>query len=127
MIPLPQRQQIVEWVEEANTAGARAHKACELLGIAPRTLQRWRQYGELLDDARSTRSLVPANKLSDQEREQIKAVANSDEFAHLPPNQIVPQLADRGEYIASESTFYRVLGEAGQLQHRQASRPCHGA
>jgi putative transposase len=67
--------------------------------------------------------MVPANKLSDQEREQIMAVANSDEFAYLPPNQIVPQLADRGEYIASESTFYRVLREAGQLQHRQASRP----
>ena len=123
MIPLPQRQQIVEWVEEANTAGARSHKACELLGIAPRTLQRWRQHGELLDDARSTRSFVPVNKLSDQEREQIIAVANLDEFAHLPPSQIVPQLADRGEYIASESSFYRVLREAGQLQHRQASRP----
>jgi transposase InsO family protein len=104
MIPLPQRQQIVAWVEEANTAGARAHK-------------------ELLDDARSTRSFVPANKLSDQERKQIIAVANLDEFTHLPPSQIVPQLADRGEYIASESSFYRVLREAGQLQHRQASRP----
>jgi transposase InsO family protein len=123
MIPLPQRQQIVQWVEEANTAGARCHKACELLGIAPRTLQRWRQYGELLDDARSTRSHVPANKLSDQEREQIIAVANSVEFAHLPPSQIVPQLADGGAYIASESTFYRVLRAAGQLRHRQASRP----
>jgi hypothetical protein len=122
MIPLPLRQQIIEWVEEANSAGARAHKACELLGIAPRTLQRWRQCGELLDDARRTRSLVPANKLSDQKREQIITVANSAEFAHLPLNQIVPQLVDRGEYIASESTFYRVLREAGQLQHRQASR-----
>jgi putative transposase len=123
MIPLPQRQQIMQWVEEANTAGARSHKACELLGIAPRTLQRWRQHGALLDDARSTRSDVPANKLSNQERERIMAVANSDEFAHLPPSQMVPQLADRGEYMASESTFYRVLREAGQLQHRQASRP----
>ena len=123
MIPLPQRQQIVEWVEEANTAGARSHKACELLSIAPRTLQRWRQRGELLDDARSTRSFAPANKLSDQEREQIIAVANLDEFAHLSPSQIVPQLADRGEYIGSESSFYRVLREAGQLKHRQASRP----
>ena len=123
MIPLPQRQQIVQWVEEASAAGARCHKACELLGIAPRTLQRWRQYGELLDDARRTRNYVPANKLSDQEREQIMTVANSVEFAPLPPSQIVPQLADRGEYIASESTFYRVLREAGQLQHRQASRP----
>ena len=122
MIALPERQQIVQWVEEASTAGARAHKACDLLGIAPRTLQRWRRNGELFEDARRTRGYVPANKLSDEERGQIIAVVNRDEFAHLPPSQIVPQLADRGEYLASESTFYRVLRAAGQLQHRQASR-----
>ncbi len=66
---------------------------------------------------------MPANKLSEEEREQIIAVANSEEFAHLPPSQMVPQLADRGEYIASELTFYRVLRAAGQLQHRQAAVP----
>ena len=79
MIPLPQRQQIVAMGRRSEcTAGARSHRACGLLGIAPRTLQRWRQHGELLDDARSTRSYVPANKLSNQEREQIIAVANLD-------------------------------------------------
>ena len=36
MIPLSQRQQIVQWVDEASTAGARRHKACELLGITVR-------------------------------------------------------------------------------------------
>ncbi len=76
MISLPERQQIVQWVTQANTAGARAHQACELLGIAPRTLQRWQQCGELLDDARRTRCHVPANKLSDQEREQFHCAIN---------------------------------------------------
>lgn len=122
MIPLEQRQQIVQWVDQARAAGARRDQACGLLGIAPRTLQRWRQGEELLDDARSTRRYVPTNKLSEQERHQIIAVANSEEFADLPPSQIVPRLADRGEYLASESTFYRVLRDEGQLQHRQASR-----
>jgi len=123
MIPIPERQQIVHWVAEASAAGARRHKACELLGIAPRTLERWRQCGGLKHDARTTRAYVPENKLSDQERDQVLAVANSAEFAHLPPSQIVPILAERGEYIASESTFYRVLREAKQLKHRLASRP----
>ena len=35
----------------------------------------------------------------------------------------MPTLADRGEYIASESSFYRVLHEEGQMQHRERARP----
>ena len=57
------------------------------------------------------------------EREHLLAVVNSDEFGHLPPSQIVPILADRGEYIASESTIYRALRETSQLVHRGAQRP----
>ena len=51
------------------------------------------------------------------------AVANSDEFGHLPPSQIVPRLADQGRYLASESTFYRILREEKQLAHRRSERP----
>ncbi|TXE66622.1 DDE-type integrase/transposase/recombinase [Serratia nematodiphila] len=40
----------------------------------------------------------------------------------MPPNVIVPTLADKGVYIASESTFYRVLKSANQLTRR--SREC---
>ncbi|MHB1514970.1 MAG: IS3 family transposase [Acidiferrobacteraceae bacterium] len=39
-------------------------------------------------------------------------------YASLPPSQIVPRLADQGVYLASESTFYRVLAEA-QQNHRR--------
>ena len=51
------------------------------------------------------------------------AVANSEEFGHLAPSQIVPRLADRGQYIASEWIFYRVLRAERQLRHRGAQRP----
>lgn|SRR5258707_831080 len=37
-------------------------------------------------------------------------------FADLPPTQIVPILADEGTYLASESTFYRLLHAHG-AQH----------
>jgi methylphosphotriester-DNA--protein-cysteine methyltransferase len=47
---------------------------------------------------------------------------NQEEFSHLPPSQIVPTLADRGIYIASESTIYRILREANQLKHRGHSK-----
>lgn len=45
-------------------------------------------------------------------------VANEPRFADMPPARIVPMLADEDMYIASESTFARVLRERGQLTRR---------
>ena len=73
-------------------------------------------------DQRVCRRFEPANKLSEAERSELLVVANCAEFGHLPPSQIVPRLADRGEYLASESTFYRVLRTNHQLAHRRADR-----
>jgi putative transposase len=50
-------------------------------------------------------------------------VCHSEEFANLPPSQIVPRLADQGRYIASESSFYRILRAEGQQQHRGRAKP----
>jgi putative transposase len=66
---------------------------------------------------------VPTNKLTELERQRIIKVANSSEFSSLPASKIVPKLADKGQYIASESSFYRVLKEANQLKHRDKSKP----
>jgi putative transposase len=46
--------------------------------------------------------------LSIEEKAEIITVVKQEEYADLPPTQIVPKLADKGTYIASESTFYRV-------------------
>lgn len=103
-------------------------KACAVLGLSPRTLQRWREAGAVREDARAAaaRQRVPANRLSDSEREAILAVLNQPEFAHLPPSQVVPALADQGRYLACESSLYRILRAAKQLQHRGKRRaPCH--
>lgn len=66
---------------------------------------------------------APANKLTDQERQQILYISNSLQFRDLSPKQIVPKLADQGVYLASESSFYRVLKDNKMLTHRQASKP----
>ncbi len=50
-------------------------------------------------------------------------IVNMPEFASLPPSQIVPILADRGEYICSESTFYRILRQERMQHHRGRSKP----
>jgi transposase InsO family protein len=102
-------------VEEAVTSGARLERACMAIGLRARTLQRWAGCDE---DGRHGPRHTPANALTPAERAAIVAVATSPEFRDMSPKQIVPQLADRGRYLGSESTFYRVL-RAAQLQQRR--------
>jgi transposase InsO family protein len=113
---------ILALVDEAVGAGARRAKAAAIIGVSSRTLIRWRQQGGGQDQRRGP-TTVPANKLSEQERQQVLAIANSAPFRDLSPKQIVPRLADQGVYLASESTFYRILKEHKMLTHRQASKP----
>ena len=68
-------------------------------------------------------AVTPHNKLSAQECEAVLAVINSGEFKDLPPSQIVPALADRGRYLASESTMQRLLRSRCQNAHRRSERP----
>jgi transposase InsO family protein len=117
----------IDLIEEAVSAGARRFKACEVLEIDVRTLQRWQKTlpGEapLVDRRKAAGAKgTPANKLSDEERREILSVCNQPTFQSLPPSQIVPRLADSGEYIASESSFYRVLRDAEQVQRRGAAK-----
>lgn len=116
---------MVALIKAAGTAGARQSRACKVVGISLRTLQRWAEEDQVPADGRGAAAprRQPRNKLSSLERQSVLDVANSQEFAHLAPNQIVPILADQGRYIASESTFYRVLHEAGQVAHRGKAKP----
>ena len=122
MTSLAERGQIITMVQTAVSSGARQARACAAINLNLRTLQRW-QIDQTRGDQRPNRVQTPNNQLSEQEREHVLAVVNSDEFGSLPPSQIVPILADRGEYIASESTFYRVMRSEQLLQHRHATRP----
>lgn len=107
-------------VEEAVAAGARLSKACEVVGLPARTLQRW--VHRPVDGRKGPRH-SPANKLTQRERDRVIEIATSSEFRDMSPKQIVPLLADRGTYVASESTFYRFLHDA-KLQHsRSRTRP----
>lgn len=65
----------------------------------------------------------PANKLSAQERQKIIELANSPEYRDKSSAQIVPLLADKGIYVASEASFYRVLKATGLNAHRGRSKP----
>ena len=111
-------------VDEAVRAGARQEAAAEILGLKARTLQRWRQQNEDGGEDRRRGPLSePANKLSATEREVVLQTANSPSYRDLSLKQTVPQLADEGTYMASESTFYRFLRAAKQMVHRQRAKP----
>jgi len=119
MTALPEREQLVQQIDEAVQAGARLTAACAEADISLRTHQRWAHNETVRADARpDAQRPTPANKLSAEECALIIATANEARFASLPPSQIVPRLADEGVYLASESSFYRVLHAVDQLHHR---------
>lgn len=113
------RIKIIEVIDEAIASGARQFKACDEVGISERTLQRWRLEGPKTKDKRPDAVRpIPTNKLTLKEEQKIIQVMNQREHQNLPPSQVVPRLADEGTYIASESTFYRVLKKHQQNNHR---------
>ena len=117
---------MVELIGEANAADAGLVSACREIGICLRTLKRWGKSlvgdGDGKDDRKGSPRLV-SHRLSDEERQRILLTCNQPEFAALPPGQIVPILADRGLYIGSERSFYRVLHAHGQAHRRGRARP----
>ena len=126
MIGLEDRQSLSQDIGVAHAAGARLHLACEVAGIDLRTLQRWKAHEGLTagDGRPQAVRPVPSHALNDAERAELVRVANEPRFAAVPPARIVPMLADDGVYLASESTFSRVLRDEGQAVHRgRAKKP----
>lgn len=68
---------------------------------------------------------APPNKLADHEAHAILDVLNSPRFCDASPAQVYFTLLDEGVYLASESTFYRLLRAAGEVRERrrQATHP----
>ena len=92
-------------------------KACELTGKSRATVYR-RRHGTL-SGCRERRQAAP-NALSAAERDELLAVLDSPRFADKAPRQVWALLIDEGVYLASISTMYRLLGEAGQVRERRA-------
>ena len=98
-------------------------KACELTGKSRATVYR-RRHG-IRSGCRERRQAAP-NALSAGERERTAiAVLEQPRFADKAPRQVWAILIDEGIYLASVSTMYRLLREAGQVRERraQAARP----
>lgn len=113
---------ILDLIGEAIKSGARLSPAAKTIGLSARAVIRWRRSNDCIDKRKGPQK-APRGKLSSQEQHRILKIANSPEYRDLSPKQIVPKLADMGLYLASESTFYRILRKEKQVNHREASRP----
>ncbi len=120
------RQHALELVNEARASGARLKSACAELGIGVNTYRRWSR--DLADKRPTADRPTPAHALSEAERQAILDACHRADFASLPPAQIVTRLLDEeGTYIASESSFYRVLRAANEQHHRGRAAPPRAA
>ena len=70
---------------------------------------------------KGSKRFIP-HKLTEDERKKILETACNKEFKDSYPPEIVAKLAEKGVYIASEATFYRVLKEERLLSHRRRSK-----
>ena len=100
--------------------GTRA--ACAAVGRSPATHYR-RQAPPKPRSAISWPALL--NKLSNEEMGQILDVLRSPRFVDLSPAQVFHVPLDEGTYLASVSSYYRLLRAAGEVRERrrQATHP----
>lgn len=122
VVSVDERLVLLAQIAEANRNGARRAQATTALGLCIRTLERWAA-SECRSDGPKGSSKHGPHALSEEEKSEVLSRVNSAEFRDLPPSKIGPRLADKGEYLASESSIYRLLKTEKQLAHRQKSAP----
>ncbi|PFG54609.1 putative transposase [Marinobacter sp. LV10R520-4] len=122
---MTERTRLLNDYDEAVASGAARYKAADLMELSQRTLKRWRRTnGAVKEDQRpQAERVVQPHQLTHAEEAAILDTCNEREYQSLPPSQIVPRLADKGLYLASESSFYRVLKKYQQVNHRGRMKP----
>jgi len=96
--------------------------ACDALGLSRATLYRGPSSGPKQGPRRRRRS---PRKLSPDERARLLDTLHAEEFADQPPAEVYATLLERGEYVGSIRTMYRVLAEEGELGERRNQRQPH--
>ena len=96
--------------------------ACEAMGVSRASLYR-EQKPKVPSGPRPT----PKRALSEKERQAVLAICHSEEFVDRPPATIQAALTDRGTYLCSTRTMYRILDAAQEVKERrrQATHPVY--
>ncbi len=91
--------------------------ACRHLGVSRATLYRRRRPNPSQPAPKPRRQ--PPRALSDQERQQVLEVLHSEPFADQAPAEVYAALLDRGQYLCSIRTMYRLLADHQELRERR--------
>ena len=98
--------------EHSKVAGTAP--ACKALNVSRASFYRWqKRSGEPQTRAKPPRALGKA------ERRQVRDVLNSEEFVDHAPYQVYAALLDRGTYLCSVRTMYRILAANGEVKERR--------
>lgn len=114
------RQLALSLIDEATENGARLIRACGALSISVSTYRRWRN-GNVVDLRKGAEKNIP-RKLTQEEEREILRICNSQKYKDYNPYEIHASLLDEGIYIASISSFYRVLRKADLMIPRREVR-----
>jgi putative transposase len=88
--------------------------ACDALAVPRATYYRW-----LKPKSEPKRRPTPPRALRGEERREVRDVLNSEQFADHAPAQVYASLLDRGTYLCSVRTMYRILAEYGEVRERR--------
>jgi transposase InsO family protein len=99
---------ILEVIDEAVTKGVRLYRACELVQIDMRRVQRWHARDGCLDDVAPGPIHAP-HGLLEQEREAIMKMALDGKYVDDSHRILTAKAADRGLFYACASSVYRVM------------------
>ena len=94
------------------------YRACQVMGRSRASHYRARITPKPVRSDRPVRK-PPAHTYPAEERDKILGVLNSDEFADLAPAQIYGRLLDRGVYMCSIRTMYRILADNHLVRERR--------
>lgn len=114
------RQQIIIAVDIAVESGARLFKACDAIRLDPRRLRRWRK---VEGDGRKGGYHAENQRLTEAEKDAIVHEFSLPGMEALPIKIAHATLMDKGIYLASPSTFVRVLRERRVRKSRANKTP----
>ena len=115
------KQAVIDFAAVYVTLGiVRLQTIKKYFGISGRTIQRWKKSGTA-DRRKGAEKNIP-RKLTKEECDRIYETCCSQRFKDSNPHEIYHILLDEGEYLASESSFYRILRSRNAITHRSDTK-----